>query len=190
MAPVKVYDCLIWIVTFIFIFLALVNGTQASNIPDRPAGFVPMNIETSKLLGNKNDVECGDGKPCSKQKTKMAVSTLREGVQTDRRPQIVELYVCSKQKMEGIMQSQNYKFCDTKEAQLNSFKAQVFEFYRDRKLVKAHHCDMVTLDYLCYSNVVGGISSHKVLHRHRVSQERCLETLRLNEFDDNPMRPN
>ena len=54
--------------------------------------------------------------------------------------------------------------------------------------MKAHHSKMVTLDYLCYSNVVGGIESLKLVHRHKVSQERCLETLRLNEFNDNPMR--
>ena len=40
----------------------------------------------------------------------MAVTTVREGGQTDRRTQIGELYDCSKQKMEGIMQSQNHKF--------------------------------------------------------------------------------
>ena len=81
-----------------------------------------------------------------KTKDKCAVSTLREGVVTERRPQIGELYDCSKQKMDGIMQSQNHKFCDTKERQVKSFKAQVFEFYRDRKLLKAHHCQMVSVE--------------------------------------------
>ena len=100
---------------------------------------------------------------------------------------IGDLYDCGKQTMQGVIQSQNHKFCRTREAKVESFKAHIFEFFRDRKLLKAQHCQMLTLDYLCYSNVVGGISSHKVLHRHLVSRERCLETIRLNEFEDNPM---
>ena len=100
---------------------------------------------------------------------------------------IGDLYDCDKQTMQGVIQSQNHKFCSTREAKVESFTAHIFEFFRDRKLLKAQHCQMLALDYLCYSNVVGGISSHKVLHRHLISRERCLETIRLNEFEDNPM---
>ena len=86
---------------------------------------------------------------CQTKETMVPVEKLREGIETNRQPQIGKLYDCSKQIMKGIMQSQNHQFCDTKDAQIKNFKAQVFEFYRDRKLVKASHCQMVTLDYLC-----------------------------------------
>ena len=125
---VKMCHNLIGLVISICIFFALINGTQAASIPEMPAKFVPMNIRNLQFENKIDDVECSDGGKCSKQKTKVAVSTLREGVETERRPQVGELYDCSKQKMEGIMQSQNHMFCDTKERQVKSFKAQVYAF--------------------------------------------------------------
>ena len=49
---VKICDYLIWLVTFLFIFLALINGKQADNISEMPVNFVPMNIGTSQLMNN------------------------------------------------------------------------------------------------------------------------------------------
>ena len=66
---VKRCNYLIWLVTFICIFLALINGTQAANIPEMPAKFVPMNIGNLQLGNNNNGVKCSDGGKCSKQKT-------------------------------------------------------------------------------------------------------------------------
>ena len=119
-----------------YFFFSLISTMHAETLPGLPTSFVPMNGGETPFK-NKFSKKCLTGDDCSKEKEKITVSTLQEGVATDKRPIIGDLYDCDKQTMQGVIQSQNHKFCSTREAKVESFTAHIFEFFRVRKLLKA-----------------------------------------------------
>ena len=87
----KNYKTMVSLFVFMHFFFALINTTSAGTLPELPAKFFALNAGKMPYE-NQYKQDCLEEEGCSKTGENITVTTIREGVETDKRPMIGDLY--------------------------------------------------------------------------------------------------